>query len=102
MKKKVIVAVAVLICCVTLGIVCICYWSYLTTCSRKIEIDENLTTQSVLTFNVKCISDSDKDEYGWQNRAALICDVLQDKTPSIICLQENKKEQYRFFKSFLK
>ena len=101
MKKKVIVAVAVLICCVTFGIVCICNWSYWTTCSRKIEIDENLTTQSVLTFNVKCISDSDKDEYGWQNRAALICDVLQDKTPSIICLQENKKEQYRFFKSFL-
>ena len=75
------------------------YWS---TSMRRIRIDKNATTQSIMTFNVRCITGADKDEFNWKYRASLICDLLQEYTPSIICMQENKEKQYEFFKKFLK
>lgn len=69
---------------------------------KRIKINESITTQSIMTFNVRCITNADKDEFSWKYRATLICDFLQEYTPSIICLQENKERQYTFFKRYLK
>lgn len=104
MKKIIIwsIVMVLLISCTVLGIVYkddLAYWS---TSMRRITIDKNATTQSIMTFNVRCITGADKDEFSWKCRASLICDLLQENTPSIICMQENKEKQYEFFKKFLK
>lgn len=77
----------------------IIYW-YAST--KHIKIDKSSTAQSILSFTVRCISDADKNDFSWKYRASLICNILQETKPSIICLQENKEEQYSFFKKFLK
>lgn len=103
MKKIIILSVAVVlvVSCVVFGVVYKDDLSYLLSTKRKIRLDDNTATQSVMTFNVRCISSADTDEFSWENRASLICDLLQEETPSIICMQENKKRQYSFFKKFL-
>lgn len=103
MKKiiKRFVVLILLIFCVFSGLACKDDLAYLSATKRRIEIDENITTQSIMTFNVRCISGADKNEYSWKNRASLICDLLQENMPSVICMQENKKMQYSFFKKFL-
>lgn len=104
MKKAIIwsITIVLLISCTLLWIVYkddSAYWSL---SMRRINIDKNLRTQSIMTFNVRCITGADKDEFSWEYRASLICDLLQENIPSIICMQENKKKQYEFFKKFLK
>ena len=86
MKKIIIwsIAIVLLISCTVLGIGYkddLAYWS---TSMRRIKIDQSRTTQSIMTFNVRCITDADKDEFSWKHRANLICDLLQEYTPSII------------------
>ncbi len=104
MKKiaKRSVVLVLLIFCVFSGFACKDDIAYFSATKRRIKTDENITTQSIMTFNVRCISGADKNEYSWKNRASLICDLLQENMPSIICMQENQKEQYAFFKRFLK
>lgn len=103
MKKIIILSVAVVlvVSCVVFGVVYKDDLSYLLSTKRKIRLDDNTATQSVMTFNVRCISSADTDEFSWKYRASLICDLLQEETPSVICMQENKKRQYSFFKKFL-
>lgn len=104
MKKTIICAIVflVLITCTVIGLVYKDDLTYLSSTMRRIKIDKNITTQSVMTFNVKCITSVNNDKFSWKYRAPLICDLLQEHTPSIICMQENKKEQYSFFEKFLK
>ncbi len=103
MKKIIILSVAVVlvVSCVVFGVVYKDDLSYLLSTVHKIRLDDNTATQSVMTFNVRCITSADTGEFGWKNRASLICDLLQEETPSVICMQENKKRQYSFFKNFL-
>lgn len=103
MKKIIILSVAVVlvVSCVVFGVVYKDDLSYLLSTKRKIKLDDNTETQSVMTFNVRCISSADTGEFSWENRASLICDILQENTPSVICMQENQKRQYLFFKNFL-
>lgn len=103
MKKIIILSVAVVlvVSCVVFVVVYKDDLSYLLSTVRKIELDDNTATQSVMTFNVRCITSADTDEFSWESRASLICDLLQEETPSVICMQENKKRQYSFFKNFL-
>lgn len=103
MKKIIILSVAVVlvVSCVIIGVAYKDDLSYPLSTVRKIKFDDNTVTQSVMTFNVRCISFDDKGEFSWRNRASLICDLLQENTPSIICMQENQKRQYTFFKNFL-
>ena len=75
---------------------------YLTASMRRIKLDKDSTTQSIMTYNVKCISYPYNGETSWKYRASLICDLLQETQPSIICMQENKEKQYNFFKRYLK
>lgn len=93
MKKIIILSVAVVlvVSCVVFGTVYKDDLSYLLLTVRRVKLDDNTEPQSVMTFNVRCISSDDKGEFSWKNRASLICDLLQENTPSIICMQENKK-----------
>lgn len=103
MKKIIILSVTVVLVvfCVIFGVIYEEGSPARSVTSQRMKIDKNITTQSVMTFNVRCISFDDKGEFSWKNRASLICDLLQENTPSIICMQENKKRQYSFFKNFL-
>ena len=103
--KKIIVllVVAVLaVCDVIVGISLTADRPYFLAQKRTIDMRRSAPTLSVLSYNVMCSTAVDKGERSWRNRASLICDILQESMPSIICLQENKKEQYEFFKKFLK
>ncbi len=103
--KKIIIWTTILILLISCTIVGIVYKddiSYLATTMRRIKIDKDNTTQSIMTFNVRCISSADKDEFSWRGRASIICNLLQESTPSIVCMQENKEEQYQFFKKILR
>lgn len=104
MKKITVwtIAVVVLISCTVLCFVYRDDLGYLATSMRRIELNKNTTTQSIITYNVRCITDADEGEFAWKKRASLICDLLQENTPSIICMQENKEKQYEFFKKYLK
>lgn len=104
MKKIIICSIAfiMLISCTVLKFVCKENTIYFSTNLPRIKIDKSLTTQSIMTFNVRCISRANKGEFSWTHRANLICDLLQEFTPSIICMQENKEIQYTFFKKYLK
>ena len=80
MKKIIIwsIVIVLMISFAVLGIVYkddLAYWS---TSMRRIRIDKNATTQSIMTFNVRCITGADKDEFNWKYRASLICDLLQE------------------------
>lgn len=104
MKKIIVIlVVAVLVVCdVIVGISLTADRPYLLAQKRTIEMNPSAPTLSVLSYNVRCNTSYDKGERSWKNRASLICDILQESTPAIICLQENRKEQYEFFKKFLK
>lgn len=104
MKKIIILSVAVVlvVSCVIIGVAYKDDLLYPLSTVRKIKFDDNTATQSVMTFNVRCISSNDTGEFSWGNRASLICDILQEELPSIICMQENNKQQYSFFKKFLR
>lgn len=103
MKKQItlIIVIILFITFATFGIIYrnnIYFWL---TKTQKIKIDTNIITQSVMTFNVRCITNADKNEYSWEHRSSIICNILQDNMPSIICMQENKEKQYIFFKRYL-
>lgn len=102
MKKKIILSV---ICFVFVASI-VSYIFYVSSAfpmvKGTIKVDFDNQNLSIMTFNVRCIASSDKDECTWKNREPLICDCLQEYTPSIICLQENKKSQYAYFKRYLK
>ena len=78
MKKIIILSVAVVlvVSCVISGVAYKDDLSYLLSTVRKIRLDDNTATQSVMTFNVRCISSADTGEFSWENRASLICDLL--------------------------
>ena len=104
MKKYVILSVILIlsIFCVVLEFVYEEYLSCFFIDVKEIDVDESPTAQSIMTFNVLCVSGADKDERSWKRRAPLVCDLLQENVPSIICMQENKESQYNFFKRYLK
>lgn len=104
MKKIIVwtIVIVVLISCTVLCVVCRDDLRYLATSMRRIELDKDTTTQSIMTYNVRCITGADEGEFAWEYRASLICDLIQEYTPSIICMQENKEKQYEFFKKYLK
>lgn len=102
MKKKIILSVI----CFVFVVSTVSFMIYISSVFPVVKgtINTNFDNQnlSIMTFNVRCITPVDKGECSWKNRAPLICDCLQEYTPSIICLQENKKSQYAYFKKFLK
>ena len=104
MKKTIIWCVSIffIATCICLGFIFKYDIIYATSSLRRIKIDKSIDTQSIMTFNIRNINDSDKKELSWKYRASLICDILQETQPSIICMQENKEKQYQFFKKFLK
>lgn len=102
MKKKIILSAI----CFALVATIVSYIFYVSSAfpmvKGTINVDLDNKTLSITTFNVRCISSADKDVRTWKNRAPLICDCLQEYAPSIICMQENKKSQYAYFKKYLK
>ncbi len=56
----------------------------------------------VTTYNVKYNDRFDFGKTGWYYRSKYIAQIIEDNQTSIICLQEIRPEQYRFFKKFLK
>lgn len=104
MKKFIVLTISIVI-LIAGGVLSFIYRDYLFCCpsiTNAIELDESTNTQSIMTFNVKCITKEDREELRWINRAPLVCEILQEYEPSIICLQENKSRQYDFFKKHLK
>lgn len=102
--KKLLIIIAVLLIViptVALGVVYRYDISYAMSRVKTIEFEES-QSESIMTFNIRCISDADKGKQSWRYRARLVCDMLQDYQPSIICMQENKREQYEYLKHYLK
>ncbi len=105
MKRKTVISIiicSVLLVMLVLGIVFRYDIFYGFTSLRTIKIDSENTTTSIMTFNIRCANNSDKNKLNWKYRASLISDIYQEYQPSIICMQENKKSQYQFFKKYLK
>lgn len=104
MKKLIVILLVFVLvgCDVAIGITLTADRQYFLASERTIDVHDSSTKMSVLSLNVRCITPKDKRGRRWEDRASLLCDVLQEKTPSVICLQENKKKQYLFFKKYLK
>lgn len=76
----------------------IMYWTIPAT---YVDTNTEITDTSVMSFNIRCITEADTGINDWSYRASEVVGIVNDNQPTIICMQECKRPQYRYLKKCL-
>ncbi len=66
-------------------------------CDKKVEIPDG-TNISIMSYNIRQNTATDTKTHAWSYRKPYLVEHIKEQAPTILCMQEVKKNQYQYIK----